>query len=168
VTSTYAAGASTQLSSARAAAQALLADGTREDVPTGATPQKRRWEYADSWARTKGRDALLREHHAGELGSGLRTELAPAAEDAPAEAGAEEVEPEGVELNSPASDVPPPPPYEDVPSAKPAHSRTSSTASAVPTTRAAPAKRALALPKAVAGTLTERPANMLAGRRRLR
>lgn len=50
------------LSAAREAIQALVEQGTREDVPTGITPRKRRWEFTDTWERTKPREAILREH----------------------------------------------------------------------------------------------------------
>jgi kinesin family protein 11 len=178
--STYTTGAASQLRSARQATQALLSDGTREDVPTGATPQKRRWVYTDKWDRTQTRGAGP---------SSLRTELATVAasathedegveeEDDPMDDGEDADAPVTAaepESGSPASDVAPPPPYEDVaPKAKPAHSRTSSTASntmPAPTRPTlAPAKRALSgLPKSASGTLTERPANVLTNRRRLR
>lgn len=46
----------------RHATRALLESGTREDVPTGTTPpRKRAWEYEETWERTKSRDEVLRE-----------------------------------------------------------------------------------------------------------
>ncbi|KAG8989015.1 hypothetical protein FRB90_002449, partial [Tulasnella sp. 427] len=38
----------------------LAVEGTREDVPTGATPRKT-WDVVESWERTKSRDDVLKE-----------------------------------------------------------------------------------------------------------
>lgn len=39
----------------------LLENGTKEDVPTGSTPKKRSWDFADEWNLTKSRDILLHD-----------------------------------------------------------------------------------------------------------
>ncbi|KAG8880241.1 kinesin motor protein cin8 [Tulasnella sp. 403] len=54
----------------------LMVEGTKEDVPTGATPRKRQWEVVDEWEVTEGREEVLRkwrsvrqrgEEHKGEV-----------------------------------------------------------------------------------------------------
>ena len=47
------------LTSVQDTAEALLDKGTREDVRTGDTPQKRQWKYVDHWELAKGREDLL-------------------------------------------------------------------------------------------------------------
>jgi kinesin family protein 11 len=42
------------------ATEALTEQGTREDRPTGTTPRKRTWDYADTWSLTKSREDVLR------------------------------------------------------------------------------------------------------------
>lgn len=37
----------------------LLNEATREDVSTGSTPKKRKWEYVENWDLTRDRDAIL-------------------------------------------------------------------------------------------------------------
>jgi len=39
----------------------LVEYGTRPDVPTGKTPQKKTWKYVDHWDLTRNREALLRK-----------------------------------------------------------------------------------------------------------
>jgi len=39
----------------------LVEYGTRPDVSTGKTPQKKTWKYVDHWDLTKNREALLRK-----------------------------------------------------------------------------------------------------------
>jgi kinesin family member 11 len=61
-TNSYKAATQTRISTLRQATRALLEGGTREDVPTGTTPpRKRGWEYEEDWERTKSRDEVLRE-----------------------------------------------------------------------------------------------------------
>lgn len=36
-------------------------DSTKEDTPTGSTPRRRAWNFADEWELTKSRDILLKE-----------------------------------------------------------------------------------------------------------
>lgn len=57
---------SSRLVSLHQTARSLLDQGTREDVPTGMTPRKRVWEYADQWELTKSRDAILQSRRRGE------------------------------------------------------------------------------------------------------
>ncbi|KAG8990644.1 kinesin motor protein cin8 [Tulasnella sp. 427] len=45
----------------RGATAKLAVEGTREDVPTGATPRKRTWDVVETWDRTKSREDVLRE-----------------------------------------------------------------------------------------------------------
>ncbi|KAJ2931380.1 hypothetical protein H1R20_g5745, partial [Candolleomyces eurysporus] len=47
------------LTSVQDTAVALLDKGTREDVRTGDTPQKRQWKYVDHWELAKGREDLF-------------------------------------------------------------------------------------------------------------
>lgn len=47
------------LSAIQQTSRSLLDQATREDVPTGMTPRKRDWEYADNWELTKNRDVIL-------------------------------------------------------------------------------------------------------------
>jgi kinesin family protein 11 len=52
--------ASTHMGILHAATEALTEQGTREDRPTGTTPRKRTWDYADNWSLTKSREEVLR------------------------------------------------------------------------------------------------------------
>jgi kinesin family member 11 len=38
----------------------LVQEGTREDIPTGATPRKKVWDYVDHWELTRNRDDILK------------------------------------------------------------------------------------------------------------
>lgn len=44
----------------RQAGQALVEQGMREDLPTGSTPRKRTWEFADQWSLTN-RETVLND-----------------------------------------------------------------------------------------------------------
>jgi hypothetical protein len=196
-TNGYVTKASAHLGGLRQTTQALFEDGTHEDLPTGSTPQKRRWDYTDSWPRTKARDILLRERSAGSLFTSPPTSALPEEEQEDdalmddltpvllEEVLEPELEPESMAPISPTIDAPPPPPYEHVESkietkveAKAAHSRTSSTtsnsASTAPTRTSslASTKRGISgLPKSTVqqqALLTERSTNVLTNRRRLR
>jgi kinesin family protein 11 len=57
----YSNGLRNDLKSLRAANQRLTEEGTRPDVPTGTTPQKKTWKYVDQWDMTQSREALLRK-----------------------------------------------------------------------------------------------------------
>lgn len=69
------------LSTVHETAITLLDKGTREDVPTGETPQKKQWKYVDHWKLAKPREQLLgpSQHSQEEEGS-------PEPEDPPSEA----------------------------------------------------------------------------------
>ncbi|GLB34934.1 putative kinesin-domain-containing protein [Lyophyllum shimeji] len=60
-TASYRAAVATNLASLEAASDALSEMGAREDVPTGATPRRRSWNYVDHWDLTKPRDTILRD-----------------------------------------------------------------------------------------------------------
>ncbi|KAF8274997.1 P-loop containing nucleoside triphosphate hydrolase protein [Lactarius quietus] len=51
--------ASEHLASMRKTTESLIDQGTREDLPTGATPRKRVWQYTDDWELTKDRDTVI-------------------------------------------------------------------------------------------------------------
>ncbi|PPR08103.1 hypothetical protein CVT24_010564 [Panaeolus cyanescens] len=50
---------STGLESIQQANSHLATQGNSEDLPTGNTPRKRKWEYADTWNLTKGRQDIV-------------------------------------------------------------------------------------------------------------
>ncbi|VDB83014.1 unnamed protein product [Peniophora sp. CBMAI 1063] len=50
-----------RLASVSASASTLQADGAREDLPTGRTPQRRTHHFVDTWELTRSREALLRD-----------------------------------------------------------------------------------------------------------
>ncbi|KAF9532996.1 P-loop containing nucleoside triphosphate hydrolase protein [Crepidotus variabilis] len=56
------------LESIEQAANNLLSKGLKEDIPTGSTPKKRKWQYRDEWELTKSREELI---------DGLRHERRP-------------------------------------------------------------------------------------------
>ncbi|KAF8894637.1 kinesin 2 [Infundibulicybe gibba] len=51
---------SSHLDSLKNSMQALTEYGSKEDLPTGATPRRRVWEYVDDWELTKSRDHLIK------------------------------------------------------------------------------------------------------------
>ncbi|EJD06038.1 kinesin-domain-containing protein [Fomitiporia mediterranea MF3/22] len=55
--------ASSHVSSVQQYNKRMLEQGTRQNPPTGTTPQKRKWSYVDKWERTKNRTDLLREYY---------------------------------------------------------------------------------------------------------
>lgn len=59
-TDTYHNTAAMHLSSTQQATQAVVQQGARDDAPTGTTPRKRVWQYVDQWELTKNRDELLK------------------------------------------------------------------------------------------------------------
>ncbi|KAG8930286.1 kinesin motor protein cin8, partial [Tulasnella sp. 417] len=61
LTSEFVAAGSSAVSKIRGTTAKLAVEGTRDDVPTGATPRKRTWDVVESWERTKGREEVLRE-----------------------------------------------------------------------------------------------------------
>ncbi|KAF9464724.1 kinesin 2 [Collybia nuda] len=72
-TNTYQNATSSQLGSISGALEGLVAEGTREDIPTGTTPRKRVWEYVDQWELTQSREAVLqtwKEQGASKVGPG--------------------------------------------------------------------------------------------------
>ncbi|KDR81633.1 hypothetical protein GALMADRAFT_239701 [Galerina marginata CBS 339.88] len=66
------------LESIQQAASNLAKKGVKDDVPTGSTPRKRKWQYRDEWSLTKGRAELL---------SDWKQQISPAIEDDNALAG---------------------------------------------------------------------------------
>jgi len=48
------------LESIERATKNLLSKGSKEDIPTGSTPRKRKWQYTDDWNLTASRHELLR------------------------------------------------------------------------------------------------------------
>ncbi|KAG9087399.1 kinesin motor protein cin8 [Ceratobasidium sp. 370] len=50
----------THVTSLQQISKGLLSDVKNQDVPTGQTPRKRRWDYVDSWALTGDRETVLR------------------------------------------------------------------------------------------------------------
>jgi kinesin family protein 11 len=149
------------------------------------TPQKRRWDYADQWERTKGRDALLREWRAGAPGaprpSTLRSASFAAPESAPMDADADDGdavmrEPEdasvpGDEEAAEPEPAPEPEPEEPAVPTPPVRSMPRRMSSATAPSQMAPPKK-LAAPKSgiqpPKSALAERSANVVANRRRLR
>ncbi|KAI0079935.1 kinesin-domain-containing protein [Panus rudis PR-1116 ss-1] len=57
----YRSAAANHLSSIRQTTQILAEQGAKEDVPTGTTPKKREWDFADRWELTKSRDVILKD-----------------------------------------------------------------------------------------------------------
>ncbi|KZV61068.1 kinesin-domain-containing protein [Peniophora sp. CONT] len=50
-----------RLASVSASASTLQADGAREDLPTGRTPQRHKHHFVDTWELTRSREVLLRD-----------------------------------------------------------------------------------------------------------
>ena len=48
-------------------------NGAQDDKPSGLTPRKRSWNYADSWNRTESREQILDRHRSGKLNDGITT-----------------------------------------------------------------------------------------------
>jgi len=189
-TQAYHSSAVGQISTLRQVTESLIESGTREDRPTGNTPHKKTWQYQDQWELTKTRDVVLEEWR--QRGVSVRDSETFLAEHLPlpdgdeegvatdgCDAMLEEADDEAVEVEeevlarSAASSVsssltaasvtirqkcpsPPPIPAPPVPGPvlKPVHKRTSSI----------PSKSGLP----TLGTLTDRPTNILGGRRRVR
>jgi kinesin family protein 11 len=55
------------LESIERATKSLLSKGVKEDTPTGSTPRKRKWQYADDWNLTASRHELLRSRSENEV-----------------------------------------------------------------------------------------------------
>ncbi|KAF9454509.1 kinesin-domain-containing protein [Macrolepiota fuliginosa MF-IS2] len=72
---------SNDLGALHAANQRLAEHGARPDMPTGATPQKKAWNYVDHWDLTQSREVLLRKNTAH--GSASKRRNAHVAEDVP-------------------------------------------------------------------------------------
>ncbi|KAL5533323.1 KIP1 [Sanghuangporus sanghuang] len=51
----------------------ILEEGTRQNPPTGTTPQKRKWSYVDKWERTQNRSDLLRDYRRQRSSAALET-----------------------------------------------------------------------------------------------
>jgi len=47
------------LESIEQAANSLSSKGMTDDTPSGSTPRKRKWQYADEWSLTQNREDLL-------------------------------------------------------------------------------------------------------------
>jgi kinesin family protein 11 len=47
------------LESIEQAANNLLSKGIKDDLATGSTPRKRKWQFTDEWTLTRSRDELL-------------------------------------------------------------------------------------------------------------
>lgn len=56
----HASAAASHMSSVQQRNKRILEEGTRQNPPTGTTPQKRKWSYVDKWERTQSRADLLR------------------------------------------------------------------------------------------------------------
>ena len=54
------------LKSIEQASKNLLSKGVEEDTPSGSTPRKRKWQYADDWNLTASRHELLRSRSENE------------------------------------------------------------------------------------------------------
>lgn len=75
------------LSSVQETLTTLMDKGTREDTPTGSTPQKRSWKYTDHWQLAKSREEIL-----GNICEDEAEVESPAArEDSPVPSGSEPV-----------------------------------------------------------------------------
>jgi kinesin family member 11 len=158
--------------------RALAESGTRETVPTGATPRKRKWEFAEGWDRAPSREQVLREWRARTGRSGLVENASRSTSDEPPPYEGpdvvadeelalpdEENEPEhGPDVDEAFMPLPAPPV-----DSKAAHTRIGSGVStgSRPSLMPHPLKRPAGLPKSVTA-LAERPANVIAGRRRVR
>ena len=60
--------ATTHIRSVQEQNHAILDSTIHEEAPTGTTPRKRRWNYADSWERTLPRDAILQNYRTSRRG----------------------------------------------------------------------------------------------------
>ncbi|KAH9842625.1 kinesin motor domain-containing protein [Rhodofomes roseus] len=175
-TDTYGSAASGHLATLRQATQSLIQDGMREDMPTGATPRKRSWDYEDQWELTKSRDALLKEwRRRGHSQAKSETFLAehlplPDGEEPEGESEDEMVVDSGTpeevveeSITPPAEDLPGPPPQ-----VKSLSSSASSASSSIPPPVAGLKKPTQGvfsksgLPPV--GTLTERSTNVIVAR----
>ncbi|KAG1827268.1 P-loop containing nucleoside triphosphate hydrolase protein [Suillus subaureus] len=151
-----------RLTSLHQTARSLLDQGTREDIPTGMTPRKRAWEYADEWELTESRDTILQPRRQG---GPVRHTSEPPSSQHPVE-----TLPEQMEVDTPVSEwsdepqapVPPSPPTVSL------SSLTSSTATLAEIPVAPPAVlRVLKKPATLKsglptmGALVDRPPNTL-------
>ncbi|KAF8636454.1 hypothetical protein AX17_003270 [Amanita inopinata Kibby_2008] len=66
LTESYQGGASHELRVSRDATRILDEEGTKNDVPLGSTPRKRRWDYVDRWELTKSRNEVLKAWRQGQ------------------------------------------------------------------------------------------------------
>lgn len=171
-TETFRTGATKHLSEIYQNTQTLSDHGAREDMPTGTTPRKRSWHFADEWSLTQSREVILRDwRRRGSVSSrsesalsdhpiseepGLEAEAGSAAEDdADAMSQADEQD-ETITMNSP-------PPIKSLASS----TSSSSSLSSIPVAPPKGIKKSLGTLKSglpTRGTLTERPTNVLAGR----
>ncbi|KAJ3883487.1 kinesin 2 [Lentinula edodes] len=77
LTSAYHTASTSQLTVVEKTTMALSDQGTKEDIQTGSTPQKRSWRYVDEWDLTEDRKILLRAWRSrGMSGVGSETFLA--------------------------------------------------------------------------------------------
>uniref|UniRef100_A0A8H7Y5S6 Kinesin motor domain-containing protein n=1 Tax=Psilocybe cubensis TaxID=181762 RepID=A0A8H7Y5S6_PSICU len=56
----YQVAASKNLESVERARATIANMGNKDDIPTGSTPRKRKWQYVDEWALTQSREELLK------------------------------------------------------------------------------------------------------------
>ena len=64
---------SQEISTISRAASHLVQDGIKDDIPTGETPRKRKWQYPTDWTVTESREAVLgswRQQRSGEQPEG--------------------------------------------------------------------------------------------------
>lgn len=65
----FASKATTRIESIQGHSAAILERGTYQEIPTGATPKKRKWRYVEKWERTQSRDVLLQGYRASRRAS---------------------------------------------------------------------------------------------------
>ncbi|KAG9088074.1 kinesin motor protein cin8, partial [Ceratobasidium sp. UAMH 11750] len=65
----------THITSLQQVSKGLLSDVKNQDVPTGQTPRKRRWDCVDSWALTGDRETVLRAWRNRDVTPSLTTSI---------------------------------------------------------------------------------------------
>lgn len=181
---TFRSAASSHLSEIYQTTQALADHGAREDMPTGTTPRKRTWTFTDEWTLTQSREVLLQDWKRRRSTSAQPEEL-PSRHSTPVheEPVHEEVEAivtaseDGTDALSEADDqdetimlASPPPTVKSLESS--VSSSSASSSSTLPVAAPPPPPKEIKKPlgrlksglPVTRGTLTERPANVLAGR----
>jgi kinesin family protein 11 len=159
LTDAYHKAASTGLSTVKDATRTVMEQGVQEDVPTGTTPRKRAFEFVDQWQLTKNREMILRASKEYPIPSSGNDEnlLVPN---------------ESVEQEPPATDIEreASPDGADILRASSPLAVSSSVSSCSETPRPKPSQKSFrgALQKSglpSAGTLTDRPTNIITHRR---